>query len=78
MAGSLNHIVDHNGEFYMDSIENMSDAHEALDECFHILKELIEGDWERLNPVLKKLRYPQLDMAAKRRYVEENPEEFEE
>ncbi len=41
MAGSLNHIVDESGAFTMDSIENMGDAHEALEECFDIVAELL-------------------------------------
>jgi hypothetical protein len=37
MAGSLNHIVGEDGRFTMSSIENLGDAHEALDECFQII-----------------------------------------
>ncbi len=38
MAGSFEHIVNEKGNFYMDLIENMGDAHEALEECFEIIK----------------------------------------
>lgn len=41
MAGSLNHIVNENGAFTMRNIENMGDAHEALEECFDIIAELL-------------------------------------
>lgn len=37
MAGSLRHIVDENGEFRWDLIENMGDAHEACFEMFQVL-----------------------------------------
>lgn len=43
MAGSLNHIIDNDGSFTMDLIENMGDAHEALEECFRIIVELSKG-----------------------------------
>lgn len=42
MAGSLNHIVDNNGAFKMTTIENMGDAHEALEECFDLIALLLE------------------------------------
>jgi hypothetical protein len=41
MAGSLAHIVDKNGAFWMSLIENMGDAHEALQECFDIIALLL-------------------------------------
>lgn len=42
MSGSLNHIVDEDGSFTMDTIENMGDAHEALEECFDLIAFLLE------------------------------------
>ena len=42
MAGSFRHIVDQNGAFTMRYIENMGDAHEALEECFDIIGELLD------------------------------------
>lgn len=44
MAGSLNHIIDTDGRFTMDRIENLGDAHEALKECFNIIAHLTHGD----------------------------------
>lgn len=38
MAGSLAHIVTDDGEFTMDLIENLGDAHEALEECLAVVK----------------------------------------
>lgn len=63
MAGSLYHIVGEDGKFKMDSIENMGDAHEALEECFNIIYELSalngkKGSIEAINPVLRSLKYP--------------------
>jgi hypothetical protein len=44
MAGSLNHIIDdETGGFTMSTIENMGDAHEALEECFDIIAVLLES-----------------------------------
>ena len=63
MAGSFNHIVDsETGEFTMELIENLGDAHEALEECYHIIKYLTVG-WKksRINRVLTKLNYPHID-----------------
>jgi hypothetical protein len=37
MAGSLKHIVAPDGTFTMDTIENLGDAHEALEECFDLI-----------------------------------------
>lgn len=55
MAGSLNHIVDDEGYFYMDAIENLGDAHEALHECFEIIRELTGG---KPRKVCAKLGFP--------------------
>ena len=41
MAGSLSHIVDKNGAFTMDCIENLGDAHDALEECFDVIAVLL-------------------------------------
>lgn len=61
MAGSLNHIVDEDGTFRMGGIENLGDAHEALDECFKIIMELTGGDKEKINAVCRKLHFPQIE-----------------
>ena len=54
MAGSLDHIVGDDGRFRMDLIENLGDAHEALEECFHIIRHLTGGD---PGPVCQELDY---------------------
>jgi hypothetical protein len=46
MAGSLSHITSGQGEFTMDLIDNMGDAHEALEECFGVIWWLTQGDPE--------------------------------
>ena len=68
MAGSLNHIVDENGDFTMDFIDHLGDAHEALEECFHIIAALSGGRREDLEPVLQGLSYPKIkaDMRSSR------------
>lgn len=54
MAGSLNHIVDdETGQFRMDGIENLGDAHEALDECFKLIHRLTRGDINVVNDCLR-------------------------
>jgi hypothetical protein len=54
MSGSFGHIVDDiTGEFRFDLIEHMGEAHEALEECYYIIKELVGGDFSKL----KKLKY---------------------
>jgi len=59
MAGSLNHIVDSGtGEFTMDLIENLGDAHEALVECFYLIKAMTGGKMEEVNQYCKDLKYP--------------------
>jgi len=58
MAGSLNHIINGDGTFRMGGIENLGDAHEALDECFKIIMELTGGDKERVNAACRQLRFP--------------------
>jgi len=66
MAGSLNHIVDENtGQFRMDLIENMGDAHEALDECFKIILELTGGKMNQVNKVCNKLNLPTIEADMK-------------
>jgi len=66
MAGSLNHIVDdETGEFKMDTIENLGDAHEALEECFNIIASMTGGDMDEVNAYLKDLRYPSISINMK-------------
>lgn len=59
MAGSLNHVVDPtSGQFRMEHIENLGDAYEALEECFHLILLLTGGKKGRVNKYLRKLNYP--------------------
>lgn len=45
MAGSYNHCRDNNtAQFDMELIENMGDAHEALEEMFDMIEYLSKGD----------------------------------
>ena len=71
MAGSLNHIVNPNtGQFETESIENLGDAWEALDECFHIIMALTGGKRDRVNVICDKLNFPRIkhDMTASAQY----------
>jgi hypothetical protein len=65
MAGSLNHIVGEDGRFRMESIENLGDAHEALEECFKIILELTGGKKAKVNRVLRKLNFPEIETDMK-------------
>lgn len=50
MAGSYKHIVDNNNNFKgVDLLDHMGDAHEALEECWHIIDILSEGDRGKIN-----------------------------
>ena len=61
MAGSLNHIVDNKtGKFTMATIGNMGDAHEALHECFEIIRILSFGQKENVNVVCKRKNFPEI------------------
>jgi hypothetical protein len=40
MAGSYQHLRAEDGSFTMERIENMGDAHEALEDCFNIIQSL--------------------------------------
>lgn len=43
MAGSYNHLVNDDGHFTFDLIENMGDAREALAQCFFLIHYLVGG-----------------------------------
>ena len=61
MAGSLNHIVDsETGEFTMDSIDNLGDAYEALEECFHLIRVMTGGSMDEVNEYCRALNYPEI------------------
>jgi hypothetical protein len=58
MAGSLNHVVGEDGRFTMDCLDNLGDAHEALEECFAIIHDLAEGDMARISAVCRRRNFP--------------------
>lgn len=58
MAGSFNHIVDDDGTFTMDCIDNMGDAHEALEECFGLIYHLADGDSAKISRACKEIGIP--------------------
>jgi hypothetical protein len=58
MSGSLNHIINDDGSFRMDLIENLRDAREALEECFTIIYELSGRDSKKVSEICKKHCYP--------------------
>ena len=58
MAGSLNHIVSEDGHFQMGLIENMGDAHEALHECFEVIRTLTDGNKDEVNKACQSLGFP--------------------
>ncbi len=67
MAGSLNHLIDEEtGKFTMDSIDNLGDAHEALEECFNIIYDMTGGSKAEIDEYLKARRYPKIkrDMSV--------------
>lgn len=57
MAGSLNHIINTDGSFHMDLIENIGDAHEALEECFNIIRYMSYGDMAKVSMACNQLGY---------------------
>lgn len=62
MAGSLRHIVDTDGCFTMELIENLGDAYEALEECFNLILAMTGGEKKEINPYLECLNYLELDV----------------
>lgn len=60
MAGSLSHIIAEDGSFTMNLIENMGDAHEALEECHQIIAALIDrsGDGLALARACRRVNAP--------------------
>ena len=50
MAGSYEHVTKKGGIFRgLDLIDNLGDAHEALEECVWMIKWLAGGDEDKLN-----------------------------
>ena len=62
MAGSLNHIIDDDtGGFSMGTIDNMGDAHEALEDCYDIIALLLDripNPHAALQQVCKQVQTP--------------------
>lgn len=58
MAGSLAHIIAEDGTFSMKGIENFRDARGVLEECFHIIWLLSEGDEKRVSNACLRLGFP--------------------
>ena len=46
----------------MEFIDNMGDAHEALEECFEIIRTLTRGDQGRINECCRLLGYVEIDV----------------
>jgi len=62
MGGSLNHIVNADtGKFMMDAIENLGDAHEALEECFQLIKAITGGNRDVVNEYCEGLGFPLIE-----------------
>ena len=70
MAGSYKHIVGLHGDFTMCYIENMGDAHEALEDCFGIIQEnskrqrLLKDETVKRGEELNTLRRMNIDQAT--------------
>lgn len=49
MAGSYRHIADSNNDFTgIKLIDNLGDAHEALEECYLMIKQLTGNDKKKI------------------------------
>ncbi len=57
MAGSLSQIINSDGRFRMDLIENLGDAWEALEECFTLIYELSGGDSKKVSLACKMYNF---------------------
>lgn len=56
MAGSYSHITGKNNVFIgVDLIDNLGDAHEALEECYEIIQILSGGSKEKILKAIKKI-----------------------
>jgi hypothetical protein len=73
MAGSLNHITSDDGEFIgIDLIDNLGDAYEALEDCFHLIAILSGGDKDKINTALEMMSCPKIKSNLKSEYLEDN------
>ncbi len=57
MAGSLSHIVGRDGHFTMSLIENLGDAHEALEQCYLLIIELSGGDMGKVSAACNQFNF---------------------
>lgn len=49
MAGSYRHVTDQNGQFKgLDSIDNLGDAYEAIEEMHDMIAQLTGGDRQKI------------------------------
>lgn len=56
MAGSYNHIVDDKGNFKgIETIGNLGDAYEALEECYYLIKILSGGSERKIKKAKVKM-----------------------
>ena len=55
MAGSFNHLLDEDGSFDFEFIENLGDAHECAEECFWLVHKLLKGDRKKLDELIKEM-----------------------
>ena len=67
MAGSYNHIVDHEGKLISNHvfpcmIENLGDAYEAIEEMWHMIDILSNGDKQ----LIEKTKEEMYDRFRKR------------
>ena len=58
MSGSFASIVGDDGEFRVDFIENLGDAHEALEQCFSIIHFFTAGKPENVNVACDLYNFP--------------------
>jgi len=55
MAGSFNHILESDCRFKMDSIDNLGDASEALEDCYTLIFFLSGYDSKKISDACKIL-----------------------
>lgn len=67
MAGSYKHIVNKSNQFIgIDLIDHLGDAHEALEECYELIKIMSGGDQNKIyEAYIQYLKNIQSDMADK-------------
>lgn len=63
MAGSYDHIVNKKGKFirnekFINQIDNLGDAYEMAEECWHMIQILANGDQDKIAKA-KRIMYEQ-------------------